>query len=767
MEKLVQFRDRQEIQAADLSNIGLFASDSLDHVVKDGISDVMGWTEFTVSRSGTAEVTVGPGRVYNSGTVYTNESDVVFDVLQRLPTANKKWVAVVGWGSTADSDTQPRDYLIDATTGATEPKAVPMQSTRVANINLVYGAEAAQPTLPNVDSSNVIIAWVLLNSSDVESVTLVEDNRLPQVARSATKINDLEAWRNLIGPRVDSLASDLARILAMLSQMGQSRLLEEVAIDVARVKEALEIESTSTDYDADRFLTTDHTNLEDVLNVCKVEEGLRFKNDGSQSQALTVFNPINPEVTISNGFLLPHYSEARRFVVGPYAEQQSISQYQYNTHTWVQKSIARQRIRFGEEKTVCTNAAWWQSGRYDSAQQVFYKDGDTWQVENPTDVNKHAFIRLKKFWVDRWTEYYWDRITTTNTVDGQQIGQTFLNGQDGWLTSIGLYFTQKGTTGNIQVSLCETIYGMPDFGAVLNQVTLAVENILTSSDGKTETKVSIPATFLEAGKRYAVVLTTGGNHYVGMAEGSVYSQGSFFYSSDGAYQQGTANKDMMFSLYYANFDKTRTVVQLGSMSLSGGITDIDILAPMIIPSSCNVTFEVQKEDDAAWYPLAEVLSGNTCLYGLPALLLFRASFTGTTDVQAGIKITDSVVNYSRPKTTFDHISNSYTVTSTQNIKVVALLESFKDAGGMHSCACTLRKNGGGAYLAAHAVVDEELDPPVDARDADHKRIKRTWNWTNTELGGAVTAMELKLHGETLSALDTFHVAERIHLCFPA
>jgi hypothetical protein len=46
----------------------------------------------------------------------------------------------------------------------------------------------------------------------------------------ALKISDLESWRNLIGPRVDSLASDLARVMAMLAQLGNSRLLEEVAV---------------------------------------------------------------------------------------------------------------------------------------------------------------------------------------------------------------------------------------------------------------------------------------------------------------------------------------------------------------------------------------------------------------------------------------------------------------------------------------------------------------------------------------------------------
>jgi hypothetical protein len=132
-------------------------------------------------------------------------------------------------------------------------------------------------------------------------------------------------------------------------------------------------------------------------------------------------------------------------------------------------------------------------------------------------------------------------------------------------------------------------------------------------------------------------------------------------------------------------------------------------------------------------------------------------------VQAGIDMTNSLVHYSRPKTTATHISNSYSITSTTHIKAYAILENFKS--GSHDCVCTLRKNGGGGYISAGSYVDVELDPPADARDTNHKRIKRTWDWNNTQLGGSVTSLELKLVLTTNSALDTFHVAERIHLAF--
>src|SRR5690606_14829172 len=129
------------------------------------------------------------------GQVYVSESDVVFDLLSELPAVNKKWVAIVAWGTEVETDTQPRDFLIDATTGATEPQAVPMQRLRRANIGTIVGVEAAQPAKPMIPSGNVLLGWALLNTTDVESISIENRTKLPQVARNALRLDELEEWR--------------------------------------------------------------------------------------------------------------------------------------------------------------------------------------------------------------------------------------------------------------------------------------------------------------------------------------------------------------------------------------------------------------------------------------------------------------------------------------------------------------------------------------------------------------------------------------------
>ena len=762
MSKTVNFRDRQELISADLCNVGLFAKNALDHVVKDAVDHLNGWTEFQVIESSTAEVTVKSGRLYFAGAVYVSEADTVFELINDLPTVNQKWCAIVGYGTEQDVDVHERDFLIDATTGTTEPQAVAMQKLRKAQIATVIGVEAPQPVKPTVSSGNVIIAWVLLDSTGVASIALVEANRTPQTRLNALAIALLDAWRETIGPQLDALRSLIASLQAQISQTGYQNDITDLFVDVARVKEALELEDGYSDYDADRFLDEDESDTANVNYLAKVQEGVRFSDAAANAVNLEVFNPLNPDVVVSNNMLLPKFVEEQRLKVYPYSEALSIAQYTYQAHNMVQRTVARTRIRYGEEKTYCTNSQWWRSGRYDPVQNIFYKSGDTWEVIAGDTSQNHRQLRVRRFWTDTYEEYYWDRITIDHVINGQQIAQTFLQGSDGWMTSVGLYFTAKGGTGNVDIALAEVKYGAPDVQNLIGKTTLDVNDILTSADGTIETKVSFPATFLEAGKRYAIVLTTGGNHYVAMAQGTEYAQGTFFYSVDGAYQMGTFDKDLMFALYFAKFNKVRTVVDLEAMSLSGGITDIDILAPMVMPESCTITFEVQVA--GVWYPLDVVQSGNTVLYGLPPLLPFRAVFNGTSDVQAGINMLDSIVKYSRPRTTYKHISTEYTLASaTQSFKIVAIIENYYETN--HDFDCAILIDGAGAEVAAASVVDEPMDDPIDARTVNHKRVKRTFTWTATEITAPMTSVKIVSNATTTSALDTFHLAERIHLAF--
>jgi len=71
MERAVLFHPFQENSDQDLTNIGAFARNSMDHIVKDGIDAGQKYTGFHVAASGPLELTVGAGRYYKNGEIYT------------------------------------------------------------------------------------------------------------------------------------------------------------------------------------------------------------------------------------------------------------------------------------------------------------------------------------------------------------------------------------------------------------------------------------------------------------------------------------------------------------------------------------------------------------------------------------------------------------------------------------------------------------------------------------------------------------------------
>ena len=109
MEKQVIFRDRQELQSADLNAIGQHAGDAIAHLVLDAVSGALKFTGGAVSAKSATEVDVAALRFYNGGKVYASEQTETLNLFQYLPLVAKKCVAVVVWGEVIDTDVQPRE----------------------------------------------------------------------------------------------------------------------------------------------------------------------------------------------------------------------------------------------------------------------------------------------------------------------------------------------------------------------------------------------------------------------------------------------------------------------------------------------------------------------------------------------------------------------------------------------------------------------------------------------------------------------------------
>jgi hypothetical protein len=752
-ERLVIISQDQELTNDDLTNIGKFSQSSLDHVVNDGIESGRKFTGFAALQTGPAQVTVGAGRLYQNGEVYFRDDagGVVLDLLSILPAVTEKIVTIAVWGQTVDTATEPRTFLVDVDTEQTEARAVATETRRFANVNAVNGVESADPVAAALDSNVIAVAYVRLNTAGVVSITAADDNRLESVRTVSNRTKDLEGWRVRAGASIDVLGTTVAGIQQTLKSMAPSSLVFEIARDTARLKELSELPETYTSYDADRYLNTDKSDTGNVNYLALVEEGVKFPPAAQAYSIVGLLNPIDPLVAKQNEIVLPKYTEVQRDkLIGRDAEL-SISQYQYQTVQTVQREVARTRVRYGASMTVCTNSAWWRSGYYDPVTGIFHRNGENWIVDPATRAavsQKHGAIRLTQYFVDTYTETYWEAITNTEAVSGSFVAETFLNTEPGYVTAVGLYFTRKAAAGDIKLLIVETdATGAPVFNKAVARVTFPAANIALYPE---VTKIPVPPTYLEKGKRYAIVPASGGNHFLATVDGNKNTQGTLFYSTDGAWAQGDLTKDLAYTLYYAKFNAPRVEVQLNPLTLVGGIANIDLNFDSLTPDGTEISFQIQI--DGAW---RTVNGENPDLFiGLPPLVQFRAVLLGTTDVMPGFGVgARSQTMTSRPRADFKHISKARTLPAPCTTIEVTLRLEYWDAAH-HTNVCKLLTGGTFATV-------ETADSTVTETTPDPAAIIRRYTFNVP----ATSQYKIQIEGTTNNVLVPYHVSERYDLAF--
>jgi hypothetical protein len=580
---------------------------------------------------------------------------------------------------------------------------------------------------------------------------MAENRSLMNLFDTYQKVLANEAWINLTDPKILTLISDLAKLAKQLKGLVYGDTLAALARDVAALKDLAELPDSYTNYGGDVFLDPDESDTGDAEFLARVEEGVRFDWDNQHEQQPDLFNPLATEVKNHSGLILPAYQEVVRLATAGFAGGLKISQYQYTTHELLQGTRTRRRVRYGPTREVCTNGVNWNLGKFDPHKNVF-KDtsGGTWEVlKRYGEHGGHYWLRVRQYWVDTWTEKYSYWGSVTHNINGSQIAQTFLNGQNGWLTGIDLYFTNRGADGVVNLYLCETDLGLPDPSRCLASTSVSAVD-LKAHPTATPFNFTQPV-FLEAGKHYALVIITAGDHDVALVQGTEYTHGTIFHSTDGVYYQGDFEKDLMMTHRYAKFENPRTDVELTTLSLSGGIADLDFLMEAVIPDGSDLLIEYQKEGDSVWYPVIPETADQ--LLGLPAMLHLRAVFIGSNDLQAGFHLVGSRFQAGRPRTDFKHLSIERTLDSaSENIDVILQLENWDET--KHSCTVTLID---GANTYTH---DSVTDKVIAGADLD--TIRRTVNFL-PEPGTGITTFQVVIEGASTTALVPFHVASSMYV----
>ena len=785
MERKVNIQDWQKVTVEDFNNFGLFPRYSFDHIVADTLIPDMAFTGFTTVQTAPAIATVGNGRLYHAGIVFYNDNEggTSLDLLSILPVVTRRYVGVVVWGQEIETDTEPRTFLTDPVTRATVARVVSTENRRWANVSTIVGAEGPDPQLPAVASNTLAIAWILLDSTGIISIQMVEENRAPNVRDLDSRMNENDAWRTQTASRLDTLATDISALAQRLEGTASMGFTLKIASDVARVKETLTLPDTRTAWGADHFLTNDESDEAHVDYIAKIEEGIRFADAAQRDSQIGLLNPMDPAVVTQANFVLPVYDQVSRLEVLGKDSELSISQYQYQTVNWTLCAKTRTRIRWGTPFYVCSNGVWWfapsgrdwvssiQSGEmangsgvggytpntnliYDPVRNILRRGNETFQILDVQDNPNHTILRLAQFWVDEIIDsYYWKSTTVIEGLNGSIISQSFLNSQGGWMTSIDLFFSRVATSGDVHVMICEcNVTGSPDFEKVIGRSTIAATLLRVPPN---HTRVEFLPTYLAKGKRYAIVLQTAGNHFIHLVHNNKFAQGSLFSSSDGAWSIGDLTKDMAFRMNFAKFRSNRVTVALLSLELSGGIAAVDLNFDSTRPPGTTISFEVQH--NGVWVPLGYYETNP--LANLPPLLPFRVLLVGTTDEMPGIGVaSNSRTLTSRPRSDFRHISTARTMpTPVSTIYCDFRLEQWRGPP-YHSFTPRLLTGAGYVTVRTPSLIKDDIDPN------DPTTLIRRCTWNLAALGGAaISAYKIRAEGTTDNVLATYLVGERIDI----
>jgi hypothetical protein len=748
MQRQVLFRDYQEQVTDDHLNVQKFAADAIDALVTDAVTATRRYAGFLVAKTAQAEVRVAAGRFYDlGGAVFGLSSQTTQSIIPYLAAGSRRIIAVSAYGAVVDTNVQERDFITNVDTGETEPQAVAMERARQAQLVFTSGAESGDPQPPAVPSTHAVIAHILVDTTQVIAVTMLTQNAVASTEAVAERTRQLEIFRGQVEPRVNSLASDLVSLSNTVSQGAGKDKMVQLFRDVARVKAALEIPDTASDYGADRFLDTSKSDVANAQALgfdALVQEGIRFPAANQSINEIDVFSANDPNAALQNGLLLPAFDHVLKMEIGPFHSDIGIAQYGFQTFDIEEMQMSRQRLRYGSIFTVCTNAQWWLSGQYDPTTQTFRKDGETFEVLDPQLAQmNHVFPRLRQIFVDTYTEPYWQHTKTEHSISGAQHGNGILIANDTWITRLGFFLTAKAAPEAVHVTVCEITNGFPDLSKTILQQTVAHGALVEGG----WTVFNVPPTFAKAGKRIAIMATSNANHKFGMAHGQSYLDGTYYATTDGSYYLGDLTKDMMLQVWGARFRAPQVAIELEALNLDGGIRAIDLLYAGVTPQSTQLIFEVMPGGAGDWRSLtAEDLAAFAAT---PPLARFRARFIGSRDMMPALMLQGSQVKLLRPKTAFKHISEPITLAAPSDEIVIKLtLEDFDDTP--HDCAARLRVG------AAWETPDLTQTVLLDAAD---KRYERTLTYN---LGAPTSTFTLEITGSTTGAGNTFHVAERVH-----
>jgi len=751
MEQTVTFRERQNLSAGDFNAMQAIAQGSIDALIAAAVTDRPVYHGFQVTKTEAASVRVAPGRYFASnGAVYVRETETLRDFISTasLPANALRKVAVITYGQLEDTHIERRSMRIDATSNTIEQDNVTMRQARVAQLSFLFGAESADPQLPAIDANYLHVATITLSTAGVASVEMVGANAADNLAGVAAAVKAHESLLAVFQTMFVTLRTDMAALAFKQRLAASSTDLQAILFDLARLKARAGIASNALAYGDNLFLDWSGSDKTYAGFDAKILAGLRFPEATASETALALFNLNDPAVKVENGFCVPAYDVEPRITIDGYSGDMSLANYQSQNVTSVLKTRSRERVVYGETSEILINL---NDPNYDRINGLYSRNGEVLQVTAEWfsgGSNQAMIVLTSGGGTITEEEPYWEAVSSTVTVQGSTLAQSFINAQGGYTVGVDAYFTDIAATGDVHAHLVECdASGAPDMSRTIGKVTKARNDLVKYPAA---TRFGLPPTAMEPGKRYAWAFVSLGAHRLAVADKNRYAAGQLFTSADSAFFSAAPDKDMLLSIQSCRFRASRVTVQLQPLQLAGGMSDIDMLYENVRVAGTDLIFEIQPQGSGQWFTINGP-DAVSALSTLPAAVNARLTFNGSQDMMPGLKLSDSVVRCFRRKTAFKHVTPDLTRVTTSTIKVTAFLRGFSAAApASHTCLAKILIGG---VTELYDLVADEVVPAIGG---DPGGIKRTWTFN---IAAPTSSYRIELSGTAADARNPFVITE--------
>jgi hypothetical protein len=648
MSKMTVVGASEYLQAADYNRFGEFPRDALDHVMVDVIGYDAHWAGYTVSLKSAQEVTVSPGRYLNGEMVYSADDADNINLIDYFPLAasDDKWLALILRGEEVEiKEDRAFETSKDPETSIPVNQEAPVIAWRKARVVVQQGLAVPPPAaLPTIAETDACMAFVRVKTPGIQAIIPGEKWRAKTLREVEGRVTAIELRVAQLFEDTETIRTDVANLAASIGKIPDPRLMNQIVRDTSRLVQWSNLPEEARNYWFDQALVKDNWDFTQG-GYFRINEGVRFQYVAQYDHTLRVLDPAMAGIKMwENRLLLPDYDEVTRISSPTGTGRKDIANSVHTVTTATKKTKSHQRIRYGETISICENRAGWESANLKDRRpgEVFKHAGEEWIHRGlnddpwnnlPESENGHKGIYLQKVIKETVTQVYTVYNTEEFGLSGAIHGETFPVAQLMVATSIDLNFTRVGAEGDVTLCICDvTPSSAPDYGSVIARVTKPRSQLVSGWN-----RFAFEPTLLEQGKRYAWFVVTTGNHQLMTNTGNAFPGGTMFVSTDGGWSQGNVNEDFTFRLNAARFKASRTVIPFESLTLEGGLTEIEMIYQAWEPAITKLVWEIRAQGDTEWVPM-DARDDNP-LANLPPLVQLRLVMVGTEDIAPAIDLT--------------------------------------------------------------------------------------------------------------------------------